>query len=114
MIPRVLAGIVLFSRFLSAVVVSGLSVLVLIIAPSRGGHARLARIPFHVQSPGGASLLGALVTLTPGTTVLEIDLQRMHMLIHVLDGRDLDSVQASIHRDFERWILILFGERRSR
>lgn len=60
------------------------------------------------MSPTGAAVLGALVTLTPGTTVIDIDLQQRKMLLHLLDTRDLETAITTIRRDFEADIGTLF------
>lgn len=54
-----------------------------------------------------ATLIGGLLTLTPGTLALDYDAARGVMLVHVLDARSADAVEAGI-RGIEsrllRWI----------
>jgi multicomponent K+:H+ antiporter subunit E/multicomponent Na+:H+ antiporter subunit E len=54
-----------------------------------------------------------MITLTPGTTTIDIDLERREMLLHVLDASDLDGMLAAIRRDFERYLVVLFGREQS-
>lgn len=89
----------LLVNFLRDLVLSGWSTARIILArqPAEPGFARLA-IPG--LSPRAASLLGALSTLTPGTTAVDIDLETGELLLHLLDRRQAEAVLAGIERDF--------------
>jgi len=50
-----------------------------------------------------------LVTLTPGTTSLDIDTERHEILLHLLDSRQTKATLAAIERDFVRPLRALFG-----
>lgn len=68
---------------------------------------------FKPMSPKGAAVLGAMVTLSPGSSVIDIDMEEQEMLIHLLDLRRAESGIESIRRDFEPHIQMLFPEKRS-
>jgi multicomponent K+:H+ antiporter subunit E/multicomponent Na+:H+ antiporter subunit E len=70
--------------------------------------AGLVRMRFAPMSETGAAVLGAMVTLTPGSSVIDIDPARREMLLHLLDLSAADATAASIRRDFERDICALF------
>jgi len=72
--------------------------------------AGLVRMRFAPMSPAGAAVLGAMVTLSPGTTVIDIDLARREMLLHLLDTQGVAATLAAVRRDFERDIVALFPE----
>jgi multisubunit Na+/H+ antiporter MnhE subunit len=57
----------------------------------------------------GASLLGCMITLTPGTTTLDIDMDKREILMHVLDASDTDALVKGIREDFEPGLVALFG-----
>jgi multisubunit Na+/H+ antiporter MnhE subunit len=61
----------------------------------------------------GAAVLASLVTLTPGTTAIDIDLGRRQLLLHVLDSHAAARTVAGIRRQFERYVEVLFPERPS-
>ncbi len=63
------------------------------------------------MSPMGASLLGCMITLTPGTTTLDIDMENRIILMHVLDASDTDAIVHGIRHDFESGLVPLFGVR---
>jgi multisubunit Na+/H+ antiporter MnhE subunit len=43
------------------------------------------------MSEAGASILGGMITLTPGTTTIDVDMERREMLLHVLDASRHDG-----------------------
>jgi multisubunit Na+/H+ antiporter MnhE subunit len=65
--------------------------------PVRPGLARLA---YGELPEGAASVLGALICLTPGTTSVEIDTTRREILLHLLDADQAEETLAGIRQDF--------------
>ena len=67
----------------------------------------------QVQEPSpqdtGAALLASLVTLTPGSTVVDIGMETRCLLVHLLDGRDQAGAAEGIRRHFERHVRVLCG-----
>lgn len=67
----------------------------------------------HMQygelDPFSAVLVGALISLTPGTTTVAIDLSRREFLLHLLDMEGRDATIAAIRSDFIRPLLKLHG-----
>lgn len=112
---RPIAAIALLLRFLGAVVVSGLQTVRVILWVStsrdRRPEAAYLRMGFAPMSETGAAILGSMISLTPGTTVIDVDMERREMLLHVLDARDTTSLVAGIRRNFERYLVVLFGSR---
>jgi multisubunit Na+/H+ antiporter MnhE subunit len=112
---RIIASIVLLFRFLRAVVVSGIQTVRIIL--SRGlrigdpAPAAFVRLRFAPMNATGASLLGCMITLTPGTTVIDIDMEEREMVVHMLDRREAQSLIRSVQREFEPGLLVWFGER---
>jgi multisubunit Na+/H+ antiporter MnhE subunit len=110
---RPIAAIVLLLRFLLAVVVSGLQTVRVILWASSGRdrQPRVAylRMGFAPMSEAGAAILGCMISLTPGTTVIEVDMERREMLLHVLDATDPAGLIAGIRRNFERYLIVLCG-----
>ena len=102
----------LLLRFLREVVVSGWSTAVLILRGPSDLPAGFVRMTYGELDETGAALLGGLVTLTPGTTTVDIDPARREILLHVLDLRRAEATVEAIRRDFERPLLVLFGGHR--
>jgi len=103
---------ILVWHFLSAMIVSAWmtsrTILMHSDAPDRG-YARLA---YGDLDEAGVMLLAAMVTLTPGTSTIDIDTERNELLLHVLDTRDMETVLDELQRDFLQPLKILFGENR--
>ena len=51
-----------------------------------------------------------MISLTPGTTVIDIDLVRREMVLHMLDANNAAAEVDAIRRDFEPPLLAWFGE----
>ena len=99
----------LLLRFVAHCILSGLSTAWIILrgAPASPGFVR---IPFGPMSRTGAAVLGALVTLTPGSSAIDIDYRRRELLLHFLDTRNTADSVAILRRDFERDLCLLFPE----
>ena len=100
----------LLASLLKELVLSGWSTARVILAPRGQVQPGFARLAYGDLGPGAASLLGVLVTLTPGTTSLDIDTERHEMLLHLLDSRQTEATLAAIERDFVRPLRALLGE----
>lgn len=113
---RFITAIVLLFIFLKAVVISGAQTVRVILRNSLGGHtpaAGLVRMRFAPMTEEGATLLGCMISLTPGTTTVDIDMERREMLLHLLDTSQAEQAIAGIRSDFEPSVIILFGEKHS-
>ena len=106
---RVAAAVVLAVSFVWQLVVSGLATVRIILAPCAPAQPVLMRYEFAPLSEAGAALLASLVTLTPGSTVVDIDMETRSLLVHLLDGRDQAAAAESIRRHFERHVRVLCG-----
>ena len=105
---RVLIAVALLARFLWQVLVSGLATAWLIVRPGRRPRPALIRMRFERLNETGAALLGCMLTLTPGTTTIDIDMERGEMLIHLLDDTDPAAAVAGIRKQFESSLQRLF------
>lgn len=99
--PRLLVAAVLLARFLTQVVASGTLTAWLIVRPGPRPVPGLVRMRFSGLSKEGAALLGCIVTLTPGTTTVDVDMERGELLLHLLDASAPSATVAGIRRDFE-------------
>lgn len=106
---RPVAAVRLLLRFIGHCVLSGISTARIILQRGRTS-AGLVRMPYAPMSETGAAVLGAMVTLTPGSSVIDIDVERREMLLHLLDVTAAEAMVAAIRRDFERDIRVLFPE----
>lgn len=111
---RAVAAVLLALRFVWAVVVSGVQTLGVILRHGLGAQAAqpgFVRVTYAPLSPFGTAVLGGLVSLTPGTTVVEIDPERHEMVMHLLDVRGAEAAVRTMRRDFEPPLRAWFGVR---
>jgi multisubunit Na+/H+ antiporter MnhE subunit len=111
---KLIAALTLLLRFLRALVVSGVQTLGVILRAGLGGGepppAAFVRVRYAPMSAQGAALLGCMISLTPGTTTLDIDEESRELLLHVLDASDTEGMVEGIRKDFEPGLVTLFGE----
>ena len=58
-------------------------------------------VPLDVRSDGGITLFASMVTLTPGTTSLDVSGDGRSLFVHVLDGADRDAAIAAMKDSLE-------------
>jgi multisubunit Na+/H+ antiporter MnhE subunit len=111
MMRRSVIALKLLATFLWQIVTSGVTTAWLIVRTGARPTPALVRMKFSGLNDTGAALLGSMMTLTPGTTAVDIDMARGEMLVHLLDGADPEAALASAHEDFERPLRELFPSR---
>jgi multicomponent Na+:H+ antiporter subunit E len=71
-----------------------------------GRHDRLRpailAVPLDVRSPAGITLFADMVTLTPGTTSIEVSQDRTTLYVHCLDTSDPDATIRDMKGSLER------------
>jgi len=58
-------------------------------------------VPLDVKSNAGITVFADMVTLTPGTTSLEVSADQKTLFVHVLDAPDADAVTADMKTSLE-------------
>ena len=111
MIRRSFTAASLLATFLWQIVTSGVTTAWLILRPGARPQPALVRMRFSGLDETGAALLGCMITLTPGTTTIDIDMERGEMLLHLLDGADPAAAVSAVRSDFEQPLRRLFPAR---
>ena len=86
----------------------------IVLNPRYQVESAVVRVPVHTRDKRLITLLGCLLTLTPGTLALDYRSRTGEMFVHVLDTRSVDSVTAAIgniERRLMRWVQPLGGEK---
>lgn len=110
---RLKAGVLLFADFLWHVVTAGATTAWWILRPGRRVTPAVIALSYSGLSDTGAVLYACLLSLTPGTTTIDLDVQAGRLVLHVLDGGNASQVTASVRQRFERPLQTLFpGGRR--
>lgn len=106
---RLQALLVLLWRFVIAMLSSAWATSWIILTRSEAPRRGFVRFAYDDLNETGVVVLAALVTLTPGTSTVDIDPQRRELLLHVLDSDDIDVTLRAIRRDFLLPLRCLFG-----
>ena len=99
----------LVSHFVRDLVVSGLATAALILRGDRTLRPGLVRMPYGDLPEGAALAVGALITLTPGTSTVDVDPVRREYLLHLLDLDGSEATLATIRHNLIEPVRILAG-----
>ena len=103
--------LLLLWRFASTMLISAWATSRIILVSSDAPRRGFARFAYDDLDEAGVVLLAALVTLTPGSSTVDIDQKRRELLLHVLDSDDIETTLSAIRRDFLLPLRSLFGAR---
>lgn len=96
--------------FMKELAVSSVRVAIRVLSRNMEMHPAVVAIPLDIKSDAGITLLGNLITLTPGTLTLDVSTDRTTMYVHTMDvGDDVEAFRRSIKDGFERRILEVFS-----
>lgn len=101
-------ALLLFLRVLGDIVVANVHVARLVLGPSNRLAPAFIEVPLTVRHPLVATMLGSVVSLTPGTVSVDIDQDRNVLLVHALDVRDEAQVVHNIKSRYEAALLEIF------
>lgn len=71
-------------------------------------HPGIVRVPLGRRSKASAGLAGMVLTLSPGTFLIDIDWETHEMLVHAIDASDPDALRAGyddFYENIERHIV---------
>ena len=97
-----------FALFLMDILVANWTVARLVIASPGKLSPALIEVPLDLRDPFLATLLGSIVSLTPGTVSIDVDQTRWILLVHVLDAPDPQAVVDEIKNRYEKAIKEMF------
>ena len=96
---RLIALLQLLSNLLHSAARSGWQAARIILLRPQAVRSGLVRFDYGDLSEGSASLLSALITLTPGTTAVDMDCQKRELHLHLLDLEQADATLEEIRSD---------------
>jgi multicomponent K+:H+ antiporter subunit E len=91
------------------IVIANVRVAILVLGPKSRLRPRWITVPLDLGDPGVASILGGIVTLTPGTVSVELDEKVTWLRVHVLDLENEEQQIAQIKNRYERGLKEIFG-----
>lgn len=98
----------LFLRVLGDIVIANIHVARLVLGPSDRLAPAFIEVPLAIRHPFVATVLGSIVSLTPGTVSVDIDQDRNVLLVHALDVRDEAELVHNIKSRYETALREIF------
>jgi multicomponent K+:H+ antiporter subunit E len=98
---RPIVGLALFVRLVIDIVVANWQVARLVVGALDRLDPAFLEVPLDIEDPFVATLLGSIVSLTPGTVSVEIERERKVLLVHALDADDPPAMVARIKARYE-------------
>ena len=77
------------------------AVVVLGLRPLR--HPGIITVPVGDRSRFGVAISALVMTLSPGSVLVDIDWEKHEMLVHVIDGLDPDKFRTDMERFYQRY-----------
>lgn len=111
---RIEAGAIFVPWFTYQVFHASLDVAKIVLNPRRQIESAVVRVLVQTQDKRLITLIGCLLSLTPGTLALDYQPRTGEMFVHVLDTRSIESISgaiAEIERRLMRWVRPLGGGR---
>lgn len=101
---RVWAVIKLLLIFIKELIISNIAVLRVILKPKLNIRPAIFELPTDLKTDWEITLLSMLITLTPGTVVINVSEDMRKLYVHTLDMDDVDEAVSSIRNSFEKAI----------
>ena len=105
--PRAAAR--LFAVFVYDVIVANFEVARLVLGPVSRLRSDFVDVPLEIDDPFVATLLGSIVSLTPGTVTTHIDMEARILRVHALDVADPQALVETIVARYQRPLKETFG-----
>lgn len=99
----------LFAVFVHDVIVANFEVAKLVLGPVEALRSDFVDVPLELDDPFVATLLGAIVSLTPGTVSTHIDMQTRILRVHALDVADPQALRETITSRYQKPLKEMFG-----
>ncbi|MER2090377.1 MAG: Na+/H+ antiporter subunit E [Sporosarcina sp.] len=101
---RLWAALKLALLFFKELTLSNISVLQVVLRPKMNIQPMIFALPTDLEHDWEITLLSSLITLTPGTIVLNVSDDQKTLYIHAIDVDDVDDAIDSIKNSFEKAI----------
>lgn len=104
-IHRVWAVTYLFFLFLIELIKANIDVLKLVLSPKLSMRPGIFAMETELKSDWEVTLLSNLITLTPGTLVIDVSDDNKTLYIHAIDISEVSEAVDSIKNSFEKAIM---------
>jgi multicomponent Na+:H+ antiporter subunit E len=103
-VRKVGAVVRLAVRFIYELIKSNIELTIAVFRSPNALRPAIIAIPVEGLSDGAITLLGNMITLTPGTTTMDLTPDRQTLYIHAIFGADPEGVRAGIEAAFVKTI----------
>lgn len=100
-VARPFKAAVLFVRVMGDIVVANWQVARLVLGPIARLRPAFVTVPLAIADPYVATVLGSIVSLTPGTVSIDIDCEHGLLYVHALDVADEAHLISTIKSRYE-------------
>lgn len=107
---RAWPALVLAVDFLWHVVTAGLTTAWWIVRPGPRLQPVVITLPYTGLSRTGVVIYGCLLSLTPGTTTIDVDVNARSLRLHLLDGHRAEATTEDVRRRVEARLQRVFPE----
>ncbi|MFH2139961.1 MAG: Na+/H+ antiporter subunit E [Pseudomonadota bacterium] len=80
-----------------------------VVGPVTALHPAFVEVPLDLRDPFAATVLGSIVSLTPGTVSIDVDRERWVLQVHALDAPDPAALIRQIKQHYEKPIREIFA-----
>ncbi|MGG4550597.1 Na+/H+ antiporter subunit E [Rossellomorea marisflavi] len=102
---RVVASISLLLLFLKELIKANVDVLKTVLKPKLDFQPGIFAYETKLKKDWEVTLLANLITLTPGTLVMDVSMDKKILYVHAIDLPDKDAVIDDIRNSFEKAIM---------
>ncbi|MEN0058158.1 MAG: Na+/H+ antiporter subunit E [Bdellovibrio sp.] len=102
---RCLIALELFIVFLMQFIIANLQVTAWIFAPNRFMKPAIVEVPLQLEDEWGLWILSLLITLTPGSLIVDISDDKRSLFVHILHAKHPESEVQLICQRYERRLL---------
>jgi len=89
-------------NFLYELVLSNIQVAIVVARPKLEVQPALIRLPIDLENDLSITLLGNMITMTPGTITMDVADDRKSLVIHCLNVTDIEGTKKTIKEKFEK------------
>lgn len=107
---RFLSVLKLIITFAYELVIGSLQVVWDVITPTHLSDPKIIQLPVEVESDFQIMLLANLISLTPGTLVLDVSEDKKYLIVHAMFAKDEAAIINEIKRKFEQLVMEVTGE----
>ncbi|MBU8905600.1 Na+/H+ antiporter subunit E [Desertibacillus haloalkaliphilus] len=102
---RVIASVKLLFLFIKELILANIDVIKIVLSPKMNIEPGIVAVPTKLKSEWELTLLGCLISLTPGTLTMDFSDDNKYLYVHAIHVPDRDKMIKQIQNTFEKAIL---------